>query len=247
MVNIARRYAAWALIFFAFLAAIYFLWWNGAEFARFHAVITWQECVYGKPECSTAAATWALGVFGLLTFVAAYGAVVWARRAFRIEVSPILGQSVCARHADPGHPADKVVFLTGEGQIVFRKPALLVERAVYDEYASYPNAFENLGRSALSAVAVQLHIRDADGNVSDPIAVDVGNIRCDREVHLVVYVSKAFKPVELMWSYATQRGKKIQFFPESALTKTIDYGFRAIEQLDLPLVETIGGDASAQH
>lgn len=206
--------------------------------------ISWQECVYSNAACSTAAGTWALAAFGIFTFAAAYRAVFWAKQAYHVEVDPRLGQSVCAHHGKPGHPADKTIFLTANQQVLFRRPALLTDEALKKEYVAHPNAFENLGRSALSDVRVKMHIRDAEGAMSGPIDVMVGNIKCDREIHLVVYVSTIFKPVEIMWSSATERGLAIEFFAESSLSDNLQVGVDPLaqgagtpEQIRLPLIE----------
>ena len=227
---------AWTIALLLCLVVIIatFIWRNGTAFWSNHDSLSWQACVYGDAPCSTAAATWMLGAFGLLTFAAAWQTVIWAKRAYNIEIEPKLGQSVCPRQDSEEHPNDKEVFLLSSNQVVFRPPAGSTKQSVATEFQSYPHAFENLGRSALADVKVFMHIRDRTGKTSDPILVSVGNVKCDQEVHLVLHVWRRFDVVEVMWSEATERGTPIGFFPESPLRKEVEIELESA-QIDLPL------------
>ena len=199
-----------------------------------HSSLSWQACVYQDAPCSTAAATWILGAFGFLTFAAAWQTVIWAKRAYNIEIEPKLGQSVCPLQDSEKHPNDKEVFLLSSNQVVFRPPAGSTKQSISSDFQSYPHAFENLGRSALADVKVLMHIRDRTGKTSEPISVSVGNVKCDQEVHLVLHVSNRFDGVEVMWSGATERDASIGFYPESPLRKEFEIELDNA-QIDLPL------------
>ena len=80
-----------------------------------------------------------------------------------------------------------------------------------------------------------MHIRDTNGKMLNPEDVVIGNVKCEREVHLVVYISQVFKPVTIMWSNATSKGQSIKFEPESAFVESVIYPIN-VNETTMPLL-----------
>jgi hypothetical protein len=182
--------------------------------------------MYGKADCSTAAATWFLTLVGLFAFVVGALTVFYASRALNIEIVSRLGQSACSRHDEFDHPADKRIFLTDAGELLEDIPIGLDEAQIELHYTPWHSAFVNLGRTALAGVQVSMHatgIADPQWYLRNP--VDIGNVRCEHEVHLTIYVAKTLGKCEIAWSGARERGRAIEFYAEKPFGRVVDLPF----------------------
>jgi len=182
--------------------------------------LTWQECIYGRAECSTAAGTWLLAGVAAFTLPIALATVVWASRAYSREIESRLGQRRCSHHGD-NHRADKEIFVTHGQVLLFRRPVGYDPKNAGTEYLDQHNASLNLGRPALASIKVRMHVRNEDGKVLDPIDVALGNIRCDDEVHVAIFVWHELHDVEITWSHATERGTSIEFYADDPLSEQV--------------------------
>lgn len=79
-----------------------------------------------------------------------------------------------------------------------------------------------------------MHLRDETGRQQDPIEVELGNIRCDDEVHVAVYVWHEFKEVGISWSSATERGQRIEFYADDAYKEQFVQPMEVVAQTGLP-------------
>jgi hypothetical protein len=184
--------------------------------------MSWQECAFGDAPCSTAAGTWALTLVGGLGFLAAALTVAYARRALGIELEATLGQSPCSHHEEKDHPADKEVFVTTRGQTL-RKIPFGLSRSDLLEYFSTPIhvAFVNLGRTALASVSATMWLESERTKARISYPLYIGNIKCDQEIHVAVYVSRRHAPFKITWHAATERGNKIKFYAEDPVTTSV--------------------------
>ena len=207
------------------LIILYFTW-AGLEFWRHNSSLSWQQCMYGKAECSIAAATWFLTLVGVLAFVVAVATVFYASQAFGIETVSRLGQSECSHHDPHQHPADKHYFITHAGDILPDQPAGVMQSDVANLFEPHHNAFVVLGRTSLAGVRVLMHARGTEPSWYRPYWLAIGNIRRDQEVHVTVYVAKTLGETDLYWSSATERGRSIEFDPEQPFDVTASRPFR---------------------
>jgi hypothetical protein len=193
--------------------------------------MTWKDCAYGNPSCSTAAATWALAIFAVASLVAAAEALFWTKSLFGIEVLPRLGQTKCTKRS-PGHPSDVDVFVLSDRVILIgRRPVGFNHSKWQEEYNSIEIAFTNLGRTALTNVHVAMVV-NGDPERHD---VDLANIVRDKETHLTVYTSREIGDVNVCWSDAKQNGLPIAFFPQNPVTEEAVYALDKDTAKDEPL------------
>jgi hypothetical protein len=192
----------------------------GDSFWRTHPSLAWNECMFGKADCSGAAGTWFLTFVGLLAFIVGALTVFYASRALGIETASRLGQAVCSHHNHDAHPADKCYFLTDSGDVLDELPLGLKEADIADQYTAKHNAFVNLGRTALPVVTVKMHAygKEKDQDWYIPRIIPIGNVRCEPEVHVTVYAPKSFGSWAVAWSGARMDGQRIEFYPETPFT-----------------------------
>lgn len=212
VIGLIREYLATALTLCWVLAFVIY----GVSYWHDHPGLTWQQCAYGEPTCSSAAATWALASFAVLSFLAAARAVVWTRKTFEIEVQLQLGQSGCAQHED-SH-INKEIFVTGDSQVLLDGKPVGFTKADLSSYHEHHVAFTNLGRSALADVRVHVCFADVRGVKSSNYQLLLGSIRCSDEIHVAIYISDVFSDMKVLWSGATEKNKPLDFFAVDSLT-----------------------------
>jgi hypothetical protein len=226
-----RRWGA-GLLVVAAVCLIALVITNAFAFWHDHPSMTWQTCAFGDAPCSTAAATWSLTLVGLFAFGAAILTVQYAARSFGLETEPTLGQSPCVHYGDH-HLADRTLFVTEGGQLLTRFPVGVTEENVLETYAPPVHvAFENLGRTPLAGVRVALHIECKDGAFTRRVICDIGNIKRDRERHVVIYIDKTLEPFSVAWCDATQRGPAVAFRSENPVVQSVTSRLSVIGEAD---------------
>lgn len=167
------------------------------------------QCIFSHPECSTAVATWLLGVVTSAAFLAAYEAATKAGQALRVsrdalqlEVNAVLGLTMCTN--DDHKRPRKALFLSG-GRAFDSVP----DGSILDDFVALDFDFENLGRTALLNLAVSLKVND------DVHRVQIGNIGADKDAHISVMLlwEQPSLPILEWLSPAVVSGKDLDFAP----------------------------------
>ena len=157
-------------------------------------------------------------MFALLSFLAAMEAVLWTARLFEVEVRPILGQTACSHGSS--HRANKNLFMTDQGQVLLGNiPVGFAAQTAEMNYHEHHVAFTNLGRTALADIKVKVCFEDTQSDYWRPYIVSLDNLRCDDEVHVAIYISRALRDVNILWGEATQEGKPISFFAADRISR----------------------------
>jgi hypothetical protein len=144
-------------------------------------------CVLIRADCSTALATWTAACVALAAFLAAVAAL-------NLERKPSLGINRCS---DDGHrtPRMPVYIIDATEASFYNVPPLFPETA-FEALLHFD--FENLGRSALLNVEIELHLTHARHSKSH--MAWIGSIGVDKAAHVsVYYLIDAFWP-SLQWS-----------------------------------------------
>ena len=170
-------------------------------------------CVFGHPDCSTAAATWALLIATACAFIAAYeaamragqaltvsqNALIVSQAALSVETEPALGQWICTCD---GHKVPKVVVFIEDQICSVGKPRKYSQNL----FLAMDYEFENLGRNALRDVTVTLYLRWETENVTQEQTIQLGSIGANRDAHV---------SVNLLWDSATR--PRIGWLPEATI------------------------------
>lgn len=212
------------------VAILLFLAW-GVWYWGTHPSLTAPDCAFGNAVCSVAAATWVLAAFALMSFVAATYAVLWTKRLFYVEVRPRLGQAACKKRGTE-HPADIDIFVLADGTIIIDGRPVGVDRmTILKDYNARNISFDNLGRTALTDVRVKMYL----GNNDLPYEVPLGNILCDRERHVTIYIAKSHGELLVRWDGATQEQRPIPFFAKDRMERAESFFEYGTDEPELPL------------
>ncbi|MGA8475087.1 MAG: hypothetical protein WB681_08475 [Candidatus Cybelea sp.] len=228
------------------MAAIVVFFAFGIEYWRHYPGLSWrlwQDCAYGDSSCSMAAATWALGSFALLSFLAAARAVVWTRKLFEIEVQLKLGQTECVNHSELH--INKDIFITRESQVLIGSRPAGFTKDQLGEYYDHHAGFTNLGRTALADVGVKVCFVDQNNVRSGLYPVKLGSIRCDDEIHVVIYISKFFHDMTVLWGDATEQGQSLSLFAVNALLAPATFALPSTQLLLPAMARVDAGQAEA--
>jgi hypothetical protein len=184
---------------------------------RFASGFSISACIFAKPDCSSAIATWCLVAVTAVAFLAAFEAATKAghaleisRQALFIETRPILGISLCAKdeHTKP----NKTAFFSN-GVLTANAPH---DRPV-DQFVPLEFDFENLGREALLNVeaTIRLSVPTSTGYSVQSIPLFIGNIGPQKEAHLSLMLGWNDFPLPIIeWlSPTTVDGQPLRISP----------------------------------
>lgn len=198
-----------ALSWIVFIGALFFIGLGVAYWI--HSKDSLTDCIFGRADCSNAAATWTLLVATVCAFIAAYEAAMKAgaalrvsTQAFNIETEPMLGQWLCTN--EEGHKAPRAIVFIEDHTVSLSMPRIYAK----DRFVPLYFDFENLGRTALREVTVTLHLEwlpedDENGKTFDQ-AIPLGSIGAHRDAHVSIF---------LLWDFPTR--PKIGWLPDATI------------------------------
>jgi hypothetical protein len=179
--RIETRLIFWSAIMIALFFVVF-----GIAF-WLHTRWSLTTCVFARPDCSVAAATWTLVLITTFAFIAAYEAATKAgqalrisRQALEVEIKPVLGQWICN---DKSHIPRWTGFIEDDELVM--QP---VKNEV-GEFVPLEFDFQNLGRAALINVVVTLMLSKSSKGLSNDAKcypVPLGNIGVEKEAHVTI-------------------------------------------------------------
>ena len=157
-------------------------------------------CLFAQPTCSTAVAAWSTALIAAFAFVAAYDAAVKAGDALKVsqdtydlEIRPRFGVSLCV--SDHKRASIQVFVVSPKDANVGKPPA----GYALDRFQPVAIDFENLGRSVLMNMSVE--VRLSSGDQSRDLWIYVGNIAATSNIHADFHVLKgAYQPPDLAFT-----------------------------------------------
>ena len=179
-----------------------------------------SQCLFARPDCSTAAGTWFLGAVTSAAFLAAYEAAMKAGEALRVsqqtyelETVPVLGVAMCW---EKKHARTRRLFLYGD-RVAESVPTGLQ----LHQFLALDFVFENLGRTSLLDLTVWLKVDESQHKVY------LGNIGPEKETHIslmMIWDTSAVPRLEWL-SPAICNDQDLNFKPlgvllEAALSKS---------------------------
>jgi hypothetical protein len=177
---VSTRFIAWCAI----IGALFFI-----SFGATFGVVASESlgtCVFGDGPCSAAAATWSLVLITLFAFLAAYQAALSASeslaistKTYALETEPVLSQTVCENKQ---HELPRLTLFIEDQQITLMHPT---SRPI-EAFGQVDFDFQNLGRSALLDVVVELIL--TFDTVEKPFPVTIGSIAALGDAHVRVCI-----------------------------------------------------------